>query len=422
MRTRQFDLNLGLLTCTLILSSCVGLPPISLEAETIDLPLGPQITSEEHQTRVFESLWGLLEANYIYYEHANVNWDELHETYLQRVNSGLTTEEFNALLNQFESELPENEFIFRSRAERIEDDIADNSSYGGIGAFVGFEQEERPHIVILDVMPDSPAEQAGLLAHDTILAVDGDPVRLEEGLSVVDRIRGPADSKVLLKVKTPGENERDVEITRAQLTGLGGLKSEQFEDTHIGYVLFPPSVPASLIDEFTQILTDFSSDDDFRGVILDLRISNSSAGWPLEAMLSLFQNGIVGEIYSRTESQILRLEGRDAGGSQELPLVILTGENTRGLPEIFTAAMQQNGRATVIGSATPGDVETLGGFLLPDGSQVFIASTSFRLPDGEEIGVNGISPAIQIDARWDQIGPDKDPLIQAAIEALEVQQ
>jgi len=84
--------------------------------------------------------------------------------------------------------------------------------------------------------------------------------------------------------------------------------------------------------------------------------------------------------------------------------------------------MQSNQRATVIGSSTSGNIETLSGYLLPDGSQVFIASASFRLPDGKEIGVDGIRPEVQIDVRWDQIIENQDPVIQAAIESLEVQE
>jgi carboxyl-terminal processing protease len=420
MKKMKLPFFCGLIFCFLLLGACIGLPSLDDPDETTDLPFGPQVTQQEHQTQVFESLWGHLEENYIYYESSDLDWDSLHEKYAQRIESGLNSEEFNALLDQLESDLPENEILFQTRSERIEDDLANTLSYGGIGAFVGFQSEDVPHVVILDVIPDSPAEKAGLQAHDSILAIDGEPVRLEEGLDAVQRVRGPAGTNTVLTIRTPGQPDREVELTRAQLSRSGILKTEELDNGDLGYVLFPPSVPVDMADEFILALTKFSSNENFKGLILDLRISNATAGWPLEAMLTIFQDGNIGEVYDRNDSQPVEVDGQDMFGSQEMPIVILVGENTRGLPEVFAAAMQSNHRATVIGSNTSGSIETLAGYLLPDGSVVFIANTSFHFPEDHEVGIEGIIPQVQIEARWDEIVEDEDPVIQSAIESFEV--
>jgi carboxyl-terminal processing protease len=398
------------------------LPSLNDEEGESDFPLGPQIPLQDHQNLVFESLWKNVEQNYVYYETSNIDWNALHQKYVNRINNGLTSEEFNSLLNELETDLPENEIIFQSRAEKIEFDLADTSSYGGIGAFVSFEEKDTPHVVILDVMPGSPAEDAGLKAHDSILAIDGQLILFEEGLSAADRILGLAGTTVTFMIQTPGEKNHEMKLTRAPLTGEGALKVEQLENTDLGYVLFPPSVNSNMTEELLKALSDFSSNKEFKGLILDLRISNAIADWPLENMLTLFQNGPIGEIFDRGNSQVLSLNGQDKAGSQNIPLVILVGENTKGLPEIFAASMQSNNRATLIGSNTSGNIETLTGYLLPDGSQVFIASASFRFSGGEDFGVNGIRPDVQIEARWDQIIPSEDPVIQAAVESFEVEQ
>jgi carboxyl-terminal processing protease len=179
-----------------IVSACAGL--VGLEEEPVTGDFGPAYTPQEHQSRTFEALWGHLQDNYIYFESADVKWDSIHDRYLERINSGLTNEEFTDLLNELESELPPGSLIYQSRADRIETDIADLSTYEGIGAFVGFNEEPEPHVVLLGVIEGSPAEQAGLKAHDSILAIDGRPILLEEGLNVVDRIRGPSGSSVTL--------------------------------------------------------------------------------------------------------------------------------------------------------------------------------------------------------------------------------
>jgi C-terminal processing protease CtpA/Prc len=174
-----------------------------------------------------------------------------------------------------------------------------------------------------------------------------------------------------------------------------------------------------MTDDLLPVLTNLSLNKDLKGLILDLRISNAASGWPLQSMLSLFEDGNVGEIYNRTQSQALQITGQDVHGSQKIPLVILVGENTKGLSEVFTAAMQAAGRAKVVGSTTTGDIETLNGYLLPDGSQIFIADASFRFSGQDQIGKTGIVPDVLVDSRWDQILSNQDPVIDAAMQAFD---
>src|SRR5688572_27698364 len=138
MKAKYFPIFYRFLAFSLILSACVGLPSISDEEETSDFPLGPQVSTQEYQKLVFETLWTHVEQNYVYYETAGIDWETLHQDYTERIDSGLTSEEFSALLNELETDLPENEIIYQSRSERIEGDLSDTRSYGGIGAFVRF--------------------------------------------------------------------------------------------------------------------------------------------------------------------------------------------------------------------------------------------------------------------------------------------
>src|SRR5919109_1304881 len=116
-----------ILVLSFFLSACMGLIP--LEDEPVPGKFGPQTSLQEQQTRTFETLWKHLEENYIYYETADVNWDSLRDEYLARVNAGLAAEEFSALIGELQEELPEGSLAYLSRAERIERDTADASSY-----------------------------------------------------------------------------------------------------------------------------------------------------------------------------------------------------------------------------------------------------------------------------------------------------
>ena len=407
------------LVLSFFLSACMGLIP--LEEEAVSGEFGPQISLQEQQTRTFETLWKNLEENYIYYETADVNWDSLREKYLARLKAGLTAEEFSALIDELQAELPEGSLTFLSRAERIERDTADTSSYEGIGAFVGFAEEPTPHIVLLDVIEGSPAEQAGLKAHDSIFAIDGSPILLEEGLSAVERVRGPAGSSVTLSIQSPGGSERSIEVQRGKLTSTGRLEAYNLTGTSYGYLLFPPVGYDTLDEDVVKSLQVFTTNRKLEGLILDLRIANSSRGWPLEALYTMFHDGAMGEFYNRNDKQSVAVEGQDVFGSQEVPLAILVGQNTSGTPEILAASLQASDRAVVIGEKTPGSIEAATSFYLPDGSEIFVETTSFVLPNGDDVGTAGVTPNVSVEAGWDEVLPNQDPVLDRAIEYLDTQ-
>ena len=402
-----------------IASACAGL--VGFEEEPVTGDFGPSYPLQDHQARTFEALWRHLQDNYIYFDNADVEWDSIHDRYLEHINSGLTNEEFIDILKELESDLPAGSMAYQSRAERIETDIADLSSYEGIGAFVGFNEKPKPHVVLLSVIEGSPAEKAGLKAHDSIFEIDGSPVLLEEGLSVVDRIRGPSGSSVTLNVQTPGSPERSVEVRRANLTSTGKLEAYEIASTNYAYMLFPPVGYAGLMDDVLLNLQTFTTNKTLEGLILDLRVTGSSRDWPFEALFTMFYNGAIGEFYNREGKRLLQVKGQNVFDSQSIPVIILVGQNTQGFPEILAGSLQMHKRATIVGATTPGLIETTSSYYLPDGSRIFVETTSFVLPNGDEIGTSGVQPDIQVEAGWDEILPDADPVLEAAIKALESQ-
>lgn len=422
MRNSKFSfLGIIILLASLWLSGCGSLLNAAEEAAGGDY--GPEYVPEQHQTQTFEALWKHLTDSYVYFDTAKVDWDAVHDKYGARIEAGLSEEQFSDLLRELQAELPAGALVYQSRGERIEADIADASAYEGIGAIVGFQEDEEPHVVILDVIDGSPAEEAGLQPHDSIYAIDGNPVLLEEGLTVVNRIRGPAGSTVTLQVKSPGETKRAVKVTRDKLVSGGTLESHQIPDTNYGYILFPPLSYQKMTEDLRAILQKLTTNQKLEGLILDLRVAGSTRGWPLQDFLSLFYNGEIGEFYDRSnKTQSLRVEGEDYLSSQTVPLVILIGANTSGSPEILAASLQAGKRATIVGEASSGSVEATQAFYLPDGSRIFIETASFRLTNGKEVGSNGLQPDVVLEAGWDDIQPNDDPILEKAIEILNEQQ
>ena len=422
MKRKFVFLPAAFIVLSIILSSCIGLIP--LEEKPATGSFGPSYSLPEHQTRVFDAIWTHLQESYIHYESVDVDWDALNKKYLERINAGLSDEEFTALIQELQTELPTGTLTYQSRSERIKAETTDTSSYEGIGAVMAFSEEPDPHFILLSVMPGSPAEKAGLKAHDSITKIDGEAVPLQEGLNATNRIRGPAGSTVTLNVKSPGESERSIELQRAKLTSTGKLQASMLPGPNdYGYILFPPTGSATLVQDVVASLQTFTTNRTLDGLVLDLRIASSGrGGWPLEGLFQLFHDGNVGEFYNSEGEQVMNIKGKDQFSSQTVPLIILVGENTSGAPEILAAGMQSGGRADIVGAATLGAIEITTPFYLPNGALILVESTSFRLLNGEEVGNNGVQPDVKVEAGWDEVIPDADPVLEAAIELLDAQE
>ena len=373
------------------------------------------------QLRTFDELVGALREHYVYSEHHAVPWDDLESRYRTKVLSLLRSTEFPDVVRDMISELPADAAVWQSRDERIDLQSTDARSYEGIGAYIAFRPDPMPRVILLSVLPGSPAAQAGLRDHDSLLAVDGIPVRREEGEGVVTRIRGPAGSVVNLSVRSPHEEPRNVAVTRGrvQLTeGANRVRYAVLPESDIGYLLLPRQTTSSLITEVAQSLTLMTQQTALRGLILDLRIAALGSGWPLEEMLTMFGDGALGEMYTTTETLPVQVTGQDVAGSQSLPLALLIGPDTEGLPEIFAAALQSTGRAILFGTRTSGDIENNHLVPLPDGSRVLISSTSYRTSTGFDVGLSGLEPNLAVRYDWDAVTEQADPVREASQAAL----
>ena len=420
MNKKMALLPILLMLLSVFLSACSGL--LSAEDEPVTGGFGPEYSQQEHQLRTFDTLWKNMQDAYIYYDSSDVNWSSLHEKYVDEIKSGLDAEQFTALLKGLETDLPKGGVVYQSRPERVETDIANASipaTIEGIGAILNFEENGGPHMVVMAIVPGSPAEAAGLKAHDSIISIDDKPITVEEGVNATSRIRGPADTSVTLGIRSPGKAERSIKIKRAKITGSPKLEAYNVVGTDYAYLLFPPTEYQGLDQDVANSLQTLEANRELKGLILDLRITNASTQWPIDTLLGLFQEGKIGDFYNRSKKSTLEVKGQDVAGSQTMPLVVLVGEKTIGFAEIFAAGLQLNKRAVIVGEKTPGAVETQAMFYLPDGSRLFVESTSFQLANGEELGNTGVVPDVQVPGRWDEVDPDNDPALNKAIDILE---
>lgn len=378
----------------------------------------PTVAATDRHLKVFDAVWEAVRDDYVRPDYGGVDWEAIGGQYRPQVEAGLTEDAFVATLRAMLAELPNEQAIYQTRAERLELETANTTTYQGIGAFIAFRETPAPHVVILAVVEDAPAERAGLAPHDSIYAIDGEPFTLEDAAAPADRIRGLPDSEVMLTVHTPGRDPREVVIDREEITAVDVLRGGYLEPLNIAYYRVPVVADAGLADNIAADLEAIAQEASIAGVIIDLRVARSGGAWPLPNMLALFGDGVLGEFYTRDGVEALTLNGVDAGGSQTLPLVILIGPDTEGSPEVFAAALQASGRAVLVGLGTPGAVEGFDEVALPDGSRLFLATSSFRTSANLDLAQDGLTPDQVVDADWDSYPADADPVIAAALEVL----
>ncbi|MBL8055932.1 MAG: PDZ domain-containing protein [Anaerolineales bacterium] len=378
----------------------------------------PAPVSDRH-LEVLQAVDQAVREQYIRADLDGADWEAAVRAAQDQLTAGLSEDEFAAVMRTLVSTLPAGKAAFITRAERIALETADTSTYQGIGVYYGFRETPEPRVVILSVIPDSPAEAAGLQAHDAIYAVDGQPVRADERDTIVNRIRGPADTSVTLTVQSPGQPRRDVTLQRGTITATDAPRGGALGNTGVVYYRVPVASGPELAQLIAGDLSASQPVSPTTGIILDLRLAGATSGWPLLEMLTLFTTGDLGEFYSRTTTEPLSVDGSDVAGSQTTPLVLLIGPDTRGAVEIFAGILQGAGRARLFGLPTPGAMEGFSEFDLPDGSQLSIATSSFRLPDGTDLAVGGLVPDQAVDSDWDTFaGADDDPVLSAALTSL----
>ncbi len=411
MRRYEFLLALLLSGGAAVLAGCGG-------AEPATPTIAPTAAVTGQQLAVLEELTELIRSDYLFADLGGVDWSAESAAVRHEIEAGLDDQQFSQALSELVSQLPEGTAGYTSRAERIQAELEASAVYEGIGAFVAVRGEPNSRIILLSVIQNSPAEQAGLQPHDAIYAVDGIPVTADEGQAVIDRVRGPAGTEVVLEVVSPAQEPRAVRVRRGQVTIVDGLRGALLTPS-VAYALVPVTADASVAESLAGLLQSGAEQDPpLDGLVLDLRIAGSGGQWPLAEMLTLLSDGELGYYYSRTSEQPVVVAGLDIGGSQTIDLVVLIGPDTRGSPEIFAGALQARGRAALVGMPTEGAILSFRRQTLDDGSLLIFAESSYVTPAGQDLSQAGLRPDFSVEADWDEIVPGDDPVIRTALNLL----
>jgi carboxyl-terminal processing protease len=390
-------------------------------------PLTPTPTALtlDLQMQVFEKLWSDVDENYLYPDFNGLDWNAVHTAYRQRIQAGLNNADFYAAMADMIASLGDDhsQFLTPDQQAAQQAEYEGNLDYVGIGVILS-AVPERKRAVVNVVFPGSPAEEAGLQMHDSILSVDGQPILDADGY-MTSILRGPEGTSVSVMTQRPGEDPRPVTITRRRIAGSVPVASQVITSTlgkRIGYILITTFVDSTTDDQVGAALESMTADGPLDGLIIDNRLNEGGYENVLIGTLRYFLSGVVGHFYNRQNESALNLgKGKDIHGSLTVPMVVMVGPGTVSFGEICSGILKDTGRAYVIGETTDGNVEILYGYDLPDGSIAWIAHDAFRPLNHPDANweKTGIVPDFSAPAPWDLYTLETDPAVIAALDYLD---
>jgi carboxyl-terminal processing protease len=280
-------------------------------------------------------------------------------------------------------------------------DKQSEGKFGGIGIEVGFDRHGRGNLSVISPMVGTPAYEAGILAGDVILKIDGEATDSMRMTEAVDMIQGAPGSKVTLTVIRDGMKEpTDFAITRAVIK-VSSVRGDQRKPgnkewdylvdkkNRIGYVrliTFSKNAPAEL-----KTVIESLEKDGVRGLVLDLR--NNPGG--------LLSSAVQISDMFLTEGVIVSTKGRNhkdevyhakpegtllTGPAGDVPMAVLINKFSASASEILSAALQDHKRAVIVGERSYGKGSVQNVILMEnDTSALKLTTASYWRPSGKNI-------------------------------------
>lgn len=407
--------------------SATAAPTLAPPSPTFE-PLPPTPTlapvADAQRQQIFEQVWTIVRDNYVYEDYKGVDWEATRAEFAPRVAAAADPETFYSVMRELIRRLGDDHSRFESPQEVAEQqaEFRGDLRYGGIGAQIRTVEDGG---LVTALAPGGPAERAGVLHRDVILAVDG--IAFTDSAAFgpdgpIGAVRGEPGTPVTLTVRSGDGPPREVVVIRepVALDAFNQVRARLMPGGAVGVVELPSFYIEELDREVRHAVEGLLASGTMRGLVIDVRSNSGGYVHLMRNTVALFHDGgSIGRTSGRSidEDQAIPA-GQLIPGMAGLPVAVLVGPDSASAAEMFAAGMQVLGRARVVGLPSAGNTENLYSYSFDDGSRLLVAQVAYRLPDGTLIEGRGVIPDRYVDAEWWRYSPDRDPQLLAAVEEL----
>src|ERR1700726_3953045 len=273
--------------------------------------------------------------------------------------------------------------------------VQTRGEFGGLGIEVSME---NGLIKVVSPIDDTPAARAGLKPGDLITHLDGNPVQGMTLPEAVEKMRGPENSEVTLRIRRSGKDPFDVKLVRAKIK-IQSVRSH-LEGDSIGYIRitsFTEQTDVGLANAMKSLRQQ--AGNKLIGVILDLR--NNPGGLLDQAVAvsdAFIEKGEIVSTRGRRGEDAQRYNARAGDIAAGLPMVVLINGGSASASEIVAGALQDHHRAILLGTRSfgKGSVQTI--IPLPGHGAMRLTTARYYTPSGRSIQAKGIDPDIVVEA------------------------
>jgi len=271
--------------------------------------------------------------------------------------------------------------------------VETEGQFGGLGIEITVRDDQ---LTVVSPIEDTPAFRAGLKAGDRILKIDGEPTKEVTLLDAVRKMRGPRGTPVTITImRDDFDNPKDFTLTR-DVIKIRSVTSRKLDDD-IGYIRMR-NFHKSTADELEEALRDLE-EHKITGLLFDLR--NNPGGLLNQAVevVDKFvgKDQLIVSTQGRVRNQNMRFSSKSDRPHLEYPVIILVNGGSASASEIVAGALQDHGRAIILGTQTfgKGSVQTI--IPLSDGSGLRLTTARYYTPKGHLIQGKGITPDIVVE-------------------------
>lgn len=296
---------------------------------------------------------------------------------------------------------PHSTFLVPAEARVLREDI--EGAFGGVGMVVvlGRKPDGSRYLDVRDVIPDSPADDAGIAVGHRIVKIDGRSIAQFPDLQrAISAVRGEPGTSIKVAVEDPAHGiVRSVTLTREVIDPPA--VEERMLGEGIGVMRlrdFPENATREIKDALAELRKQ-GGKSGLRGVVLDLR---DNGGGLLDEAIGIVDvfvaEGVIVRTRGRRGAIIDEARAHRPGTESDLPLVVLVNKASASASEIVAGALQDHGRALIIGERTYGKGSVQAPFELDDGSLLKLTTALYYTPADRLIQASGIMPDVHVGA------------------------